>query len=111
MKPLTLILLCLLIGLLTLVTGCTVMQAPLIGTIYSNVKFGTNVGANLGEGLSSATKTGKSCATGVLGFAWGDASIEAAMAAGGISRIYFVDHTNFSLLFVYGEYCTIVKGT
>ena len=97
----------LLIGFLTLVTGCTITQAPLVGAIYSNVKTGTNVG----EGQLVATKTGKSCAEGVLGLAWGDASIEAAMAAGGISRISFVDHTNFNVLFIYGKYCTIVHGT
>ena len=97
----------LLIGFLTLVTGCTITQGPLIGGFYSNVKTGTNVG----DGQVAATKTGKSCAQGVLGFAWGDASIEAAMAAGGISSISFVDHTYFTVLFIYGEYCTIVNGT
>ena len=97
----------LLIGFLTLLTGCTITQAPLIGAIYSNVKTGTNVG----EGQVAATKTGKSCAEGVLGFAWGDASIEAAMAAGGITKISFVDHTYVTVLFIYGEYCTIVNGT
>ena len=97
----------LLIGFLTLVTGCTITQGPLLGSIYSNVKTGTNVG----EGQVAATKRGKSCARGVLGFAWGDASIEAAMAAGGISSISFVDHTYITVFFIYGEYCTIVNGT
>ena len=97
----------LLIGFLTLVTGCTVMQGPLIGSFYSNVKTGTNVG----EGQLAATKKGKSCAEGVLGFAWGDASIEAAMATAGITSISFVDHTYFNVLFIYGKYCTIVNGT
>ena len=97
----------LLIGFPTLLTGCTIMQGPIQGAIYSKVKTGTNVG----EGQLVATKTGESCAEGVLGFAWGDASIEAAKAAGGISRISFVDHTNFNVLFIYGKYCTIVHGT
>lgn len=107
MKPHPLMTLCLLIGFMTLVTGCTIVQAPISGMFYSNVKSGTNVG----DGQLSATKTGKSCAEGVLGVAWGDASIEAAMAAGGITKISYVDHTSKNVLFVYGEYCTIVKGT
>ena len=97
----------LLIGFLTLLTGCTITQGPLLGSFYSNVKTGTNVA----EGQLAATKTGKSCAMGMLGFAWGDASIEAAMAAGGITKISFVDHTYVTVLFIYGEYCTIVNGT
>ena len=97
---------CLAIGLLILLAGCTITQGPIYGGIFSNVKTGTHVG-----GGQPASKTGKACAKGVLGFAWGDASIEAAMAAGRISTISFVDHTNFNILFIYGEYCTIVNGT
>ncbi|MEE8436457.1 MAG: TRL-like family protein [bacterium] len=107
MMRLTLLWPCLLIGFLILAAGCTTTRGPVYGIIYSNVKTGTSVG----EDRQAPTKTGKSCAGGMLGFAWGDASVKAAMAAGGISSVSFVDHTYYNVFRIYGEYCTIVHGT
>jgi hypothetical protein len=47
----------------------------------------------------------------VLGaIATGDASIEEAKRAGGITQIAFVDHEQFSILGIYATTCTIVHG-
>ncbi|HVJ89374.1 MAG TPA: TRL-like family protein [Labilithrix sp.] len=51
------------------------------------------------------------CASSILGVvATGDASLEAAKAAGGITQVAHVDHDNFSVLGVYAKTCTIVVG-
>jgi hypothetical protein len=42
--------------------------------------------------------------------AQGDASIIAAKANGGITKVSSVDHTAKSILGIWGEWCTIVKG-
>ena len=95
-------------SLMLLLTSCASVDAPTPGFIYSNVKHGTDVG----DGNAAATKTGKACATSMLGWvATGDASIEAAARDGGISRNAYVDHTSKVIMGVYGEYCTVVHGT
>jgi hypothetical protein len=59
----------------------------------------------------SSIKSGESCAKSVLGLvAFGDASIEAAKKAAGISKVATVDHKTTNILYFYGEYCTVVYG-
>jgi len=43
-------------------------------------------------------------------FATGDASISAAAASGGISRIHHVDHETLNILGIYAKYTTVVYG-
>jgi len=89
-----------------LLAGCVSIQAPLSGILYSDTRMPTA----LGDGAAAASKTGQACAKGVLGVVWGDASIEAAKAAGGITRVAYVDHTQENVLLVYAKYCTVVRG-
>jgi hypothetical protein len=86
-------------------TGCMGVATPAMGLLITDVKWDGSASGALG------TKEGKSCATSVLALvSSGDASIEAAAKAGGITKVMSVDHTTkWTLLF--GEYCTIVRGS
>jgi hypothetical protein len=76
-----------------------------LGYIYSGYKSSGQVGT------AQATKRGQACVSSVLGaIATGDASIEEAKRAGGITQIAFVDHEQFSILGIYATSCTIVHG-
>ncbi len=87
-------------------SSCQPVASPLIGNFYNDVKFG-----NFATSISGATKEGKACASTILAlFASGDASIEAAKQQGGITEISYIDHTSKSILGVWAEFCTIVKG-
>ncbi|MBE7437793.1 MAG: hypothetical protein HS115_04990 [Spirochaetales bacterium] len=74
------------------------------GGFYTSTKIG--VSATQPQGA----KTGQACAQTVLGLvAWGDASIQAAAAAGGITNIRTIDYHGLSIL-VWGRLCTVVQG-
>jgi len=76
-----------------------------MGTIYTGGKMG--VQADSGSG----TKTGKACMQSILGLvAVGDASIEAAKAAGGIKKVTTINYEVQNILGIYGTYCLIVQG-
>ena len=86
--------------------ACQIVQSPMVGTTFNETKYG-----NIATDEAVATKEGKACGTSILGWiAQGDASIVAAKANGGITKVSSVDHYAKSILFVYGEWCTIVKG-
>jgi hypothetical protein len=86
-------------------TGCMGVASPAMGILITDVHFAGDAEGEVG------TKEGKSCATSVLALvASGDASIEAAARAGGITNVTSVDHhSKWTLIF--GEFCTIVRGT
>lgn len=88
--------------------GCAMANggdAHALGTIYSGYKSSGAVGPG------AAGKTGQACISSILGVvATGDASLEAAKKAGGITTISHVDHEQFSVLGVYATSCTIVHG-
>ena len=88
-----------------LTAGCVVLNTPITGFLYNDSKGPTAVGT-----AESGTKSGSACSKGVLGVVWGDATIEAAKAKGGIGKVSYVDHTATSVLAVYAEYCTVVHG-
>lgn len=93
---------------LVALNGCAMAQggnAHAMGTIYSGYKSPGNIGA------AAAGKTGEACISSILGVvATGDASLEAAKKAGGITTIAHVDHEQFSVLGVYATSCTVVHG-
>jgi hypothetical protein len=53
---------------------------------------------------------GEASASGILGFATGDASIKTAAANGSITKIQHVDHHTQSVLGVWAKTTTIVYG-
>ena len=87
-------------------TGCQIVQTPMLGFIYTEDKYGDFATIH-----PSATKEGKACAESILGLiARGDASVRAAKASGGITEVSSVDHSARNLLGIVGEWCTIVRG-
>jgi hypothetical protein len=100
---------CLVVALFSVVllVGCSIVQSPAMGGIFTELKAPLATGPT----TARATKVGTAMATTVLGLvATGDASIETAMRNGGITRIHHVDYQAKSILFFYGEFTTIVYG-
>jgi hypothetical protein len=89
-------------------SGCATAaggNAFVFGGIYSGYKSPGQLGT------AQAGKIGEACANSILGWiATGDASIEEAKRAGGITQVAYVDHEQFSVLGVYATTCTIVHG-
>lgn len=80
------------------------------GFVYTQVKDPAQ-GLAVAVEPCSATKVGQSTATGVMGMvAVGDASVEAAMKNGGITKVHHVDHEVLSVLGLFVTSTTIVKG-
>jgi len=90
------------------ISGCAAYAvAPVTGFVYSDIK-GPMTATNASGGFS---KVGTSVCTSVLGIVGqGDASIDAAMKNGGITKIHHVDFHSYSILGVYAKYTTIVYG-
>lgn len=88
-------------------SGCQIVASPMAGIIFNETKYGFTA-----TDASAANKEGKACGTSILGWvAQGDASVQAAKAAGGINTVASVDHYAKNILGVYGEWCTIVRGS
>jgi hypothetical protein len=93
-----------LIASAALLTGCA-SHMP-VGTLYTELDLPIHATAN-----STATKTGTSVAHSYLGLvATGDASIETAKKAGGITKVTHVDWKAKNFLGIYGTYTTTVHG-
>ena len=88
-----------------LFSGCAVSYHPLVGMIYTDNEGPLLVTANKG-----ATKEGISTSTMILGVAYGDSTIETAALNGNITKITAVDTDITSVLGIYVEYTTIVRG-
>lgn len=87
--------------------GCAAYAvSPVTGFIYTGVKGPVDSGVQ-----ADAAKEGKACASSILGWiATGDASIDAAKKAGGIKEVSSVDFQSTSILGLYAQFCTIVRG-
>ncbi len=80
-------------------------RAPVQGWLYTGVSAGLSVSAQAGP------KTGKACASSILGIiATGDASIDTARRNGGITSISIVDEEMTNILGLYATHCTVVHG-
>ena len=86
-------------------TGC--VQSPTgPGLIFMNVKGPLGAG-----GGTDTSKKGRACVRVIFQlFAWGDASIEAAKADGGITEVTTIDHQSFNLI-GFASFCTHVYGS
>lgn len=85
--------------------GCVGAGAHIHGSIYTDVKGPLM----LGDG-GVGSKTGTAKATGILFFATGDASIEAAQQQGGIKKVSHVDYKTTNILGLYSVFETTVYG-
>lgn len=89
---------------LAILTGCA--SALPQGGFYTGVKLPVAASDSAG-----ASKKGSSMAHSYLGMvATGDASIEAAKKAGGITKVSYVDYQVENILGLYGTYITTVYG-
>ncbi len=86
-----------------MLAGCA-SYVPL-GAIYTDGKMGIQAASGPGD------KIGKACMTSILGLvATGDASINAAKAAGGITEVTNINYEVNNVLGIYGKYCLVVQG-
>ena len=91
--------------------GCAAFGYP-TGSLYigTQVPHGINRNETSGPG-KSGEKHGESCATGIIGaVAFGDASLDAAKKAGGVTEVHSVEFHNTSILGLYHQGCTEVHG-
>ncbi len=96
-----------LVGVVALMSGCyTMPNAPVMAPIVVDEKGPVAGFSN----DTAATKVGKAEAEGILIFATGDASIQAAANNGGISEIHHVDSEVLNVLGIYSRNQTIVYG-
>ncbi len=82
------------------------------GSLYTGVQSPhvTNRQETAGPG-KSGDKAGEACATGILGLvAFGDASLDAAKKAGGVTEVHSVEHHGTNILGIYVQGCTEVHG-
>ncbi len=88
-------------------SGCASLRSPVYGGIYTDTRAPLSATSN-----TAGNRVGEACAN---SYAWlyaaGDASIEAARRAGGITMITSVDETVTSYAFgAFTKYCSIVRG-
>ncbi len=95
---------------LTMMTGC-IPGFYTVGTLYTAVKTPAEVIAYYGPTANQAAKVSKVTATNILGIiATGDASLEAAMKQGGITKVHHVDQEVTSILGLWSTYTIYVYG-
>ena len=99
-------------AVVVLMSGCTgIMQqgGGTFGYLYSQVD-GAGSRPPVGE-TSSTAKVGTAESTGILCFATGNSSLQAAMQNGGITKIHHVDYKVMNVLGgLYIKYTTVVYG-
>lgn len=87
-------------------TGCAV-------TPNAAIMAPLNMGSTSGEYYDASVKnmkTGRATVTGILIYTAGDASVRAAMANGGITKIHRIERETKNILGIYAEYTTVVYG-
>lgn len=103
-----------LVAMVFILAGCTMPGIPLTGSLYTDVKGPLVIDSGAAKGQMVE---GTSRAQGILGFATGDCSLEAAIKdalakAPGSTRLenITVDYHAKSILGIYAEFITMVKG-
>ena len=93
-------------GMISVLSGCATARSPVTGVWYTDTHSGVAATSN-----QAGNRVGEACASTILGLiGTGDASIEAARRNGGITMISSVDDHSKSILGLWAEYCTIVRG-
>jgi hypothetical protein len=99
-------------ALAMIVVGCGFGGGYPVGSIYTGtqVPHGININETSGPG-KSGDKQGEACATGILNLAaFGDASLDAAKKAGGVSELHSIEFHSTNILGIYTQGCTVVHG-
>ena len=82
------------------------------GSLYTGTQTPSGLNRNETSGAAkTGDKHGEACATGILyAVAFGDASLDAAKKAGGISEVHSVEIHTTNILGIYMQGCTEVHG-
>ncbi|MCL1971497.1 MAG: TRL-like family protein [Endomicrobia bacterium] len=87
-------------------SGCMAPMSPVSGLIFMDVKAPLTATSN-----TKGKKVGKAEAKSYFGLvAMGDASIEAAAKAGGITKISSIDYESKTILGIISTFTTVVYG-
>jgi hypothetical protein len=71
----------------------------------------TSIGMSRNNDVKHITKEGKVCSYSILSLvAFGNSTIAAAKKDGKITNVAEVNNTAFSILGLYGRYCTVITG-
>ncbi|MBX3230439.1 MAG: hypothetical protein KIT84_03105 [Labilithrix sp.] len=92
--------------------GCGFGGGYPYGSLYTGtqVPHGININETSGPG-KTGDKNGEACATGILGLAaFGDASLDAAKKAGGVSEVHSIEFHSTNILGIYTQGCTVAHG-
>lgn len=90
--------------------GCMSVMTPATGLLYTDVK-GPHDATGNAQAAGQALKVGTSEAVSILTlFATGDASIDAGMRNGGITKIHHVDYHTVNYFLVYSKVTVMVYG-
>ena len=96
------------VAVAALLSGCVMPMGP-VGGVYGGVYTDVS-GPVLATSHAAGTKMGQASSTGIVFVATGDASIKAAAANGGITKISHVDYHTMSVLGVYAKTTVTVYG-
>lgn len=92
---------------LGLLNGCAMVQSPVSGFAYTNVRAPVSVA----QSDEKPSRVGRASVRSILGLiALGDASIQAAADKGGITKIHHVDYEATNYFGVMSEYTVVVYG-
>jgi hypothetical protein len=100
-------------ALATCLLGCGLIgNGYPIGSLYTGTQTPHAMGRGWVHGPAhTGDKLGEACATGILyAAAFGDASLDAAKKAGGITEVHSVEFHGTNILGVYMQGCTQVHG-
>ena len=97
-------------ALAVLLFGCG--YAYPYGSLYTGATIPHDMDRTWTQGQGkSGDKSGESCATGILFLAaFGDASVDAAKKAGGITDVHSVEYRGTNIVGIYQQGCTEVRG-
>ena len=95
------------ISLITVGFGCSVARTPATYSLFAEVH--ANIGG-CGD-IPADLVVGESKATSIIGICTGDCSIDAAVKAGQIKRIVYIDYHSRGILGLWAETTTKVYGT
>lgn len=96
-------------GLAAILFGCAGGGYP-GGSLYTGTIVPNMMETSGGPG-KTGDKHGESCATGILNLvAFGDASLDAAKKAGGVTEVHSVELHSTNILGIYMQGCTEVHG-
>lgn len=97
-------------ALAAFILGCGVGYPT--GSLYSGIQIPHGMDrAEVSGAAKSGDKHGEACATGILSLvAFGDASLDAAKKAAGVTEVHSVEFHGTNILGIYMQGCTEVHG-